>query len=120
MSEVKRELLTAEEIFAAEDIETVDVEVPEWKGKDGKPGIVRLRTLSGEEASKFVQTDQQNGAVRVLFLSAVKEDGTPLFEDEASLEKLRRKSLKAIVRLQKEALRINGLSPEAEAATKKD
>ena len=111
---VVQKYLSAEEIFAVQDIETVEVKVPEWGG------IVRLRSLSGEEAftfAKLIEKDKSSGAVQVLLLSAVDANGSQLFTSE-DLDKLKKKSLHAIMRLQKEALRINGLTEEAVEATK--
>jgi hypothetical protein len=109
-------LLTAEQILAAEDIKYVEVEVPEWGG------MVRLKTLSGEEAAEFLsdefQKDKKNASVRVLIMSAVKEDGTLMFTVD-EIVKLRKKSLRAINRLQDAALKLNGLKEE-DKEVKKD
>ncbi len=112
----ERKALTAEDILAAEDIETVDVHVPEWNG------TVKLRSLSGEEAARFVESfppgeRQTASAVNIVALCAIKEDGTPLFTQK-QVEELKKKSLRAIMRLQKETLRINGLSEEGLKETK--
>ena len=112
----ERKFLSAEEILAAEDIETVDVYIPEWDT------LVRLRSLSGLEAEKFVAAfppgeRQTASAVNIVALCAIKEDGTPLFTKEQVVE-LKQKSLRAIMRLQKETLRINGLSEEGLKNTK--
>ena len=112
----ERKALTAEDILATEDIETVDVNVPEWGG------TVRLRSLSGLEAERFVESfppgeRQTASAVNIVALCAIKEDGTPLFTKE-QVEDLKKKSLRAILRLQKETLRINGLSEEGVKDTK--
>ena len=116
MEEVKKpkKFLSASEILAAQDIETVDVDVPEWGG------TVRLRAMSGEEAAKFVDSlggKTSTSAVKVVMLCAINEKGDPLFSEE-QLELLKKKSLRAILRLQKEVLRINGMSEEAAAETK--
>ena len=69
----ERKFLSAEDILAAEDIETVDVLVPEWGG------TVKLRSLSGKEAEKFVESfppgeRQTASAVHIVALCAIKED----------------------------------------------
>jgi len=118
MSEEKK-LLSAAEILSAEDIVTRDVQVDEWGG------TVRLRSLAGDEVVKFVQelsddpAQKNNSAVQIVLLSAVDESGARLFTVD-QLEALRKKSFRAILRLQKVALEINGLSEAETAATKND
>lgn len=112
----ERKFRSAEDILATEDIEEVDVYVPEWDT------LVRLRSLSGLEAQKFVEAfppgeRQTASAVNIVALSAIKEDGTPLFTKE-QVEELKAKSLRAIMRLQKVTLKINGLSEEGLKDTK--
>jgi hypothetical protein len=109
-----RKYLSAEDIFGAEDIKTVEVEVPEWGG------IVRLRMMSGEEAAQFsrmVEKDKGNANLKVLAMCAVNEAGDLLFTEE-DVERLKKKSLAAIARLAKEAMRINGVSPGDAAEAK--
>lgn len=109
------QLLTADEIFNVNDIETVDIEVPEWKKSDGTAGVIRLKMMSAADLSAY--TDAVDGAAKrnamviLIMKSAVKADGTPLF-DKMQLERLKTKSVKAYSRLQKEILRINGLGPD--------
>ena len=112
----ERKFRSAEEILVTEDIETVDVYVPEWDT------LVKLRSLSGLEAEKFVAAfppgeRKTTSAVHIVALCAIKEDGTPLFTS-TQVEELKKKSLRAIMRLQKEVLRINGLSEEGLKDTK--
>jgi len=112
----QKKYLTAGEILSAQDIETVDVEVPEWGG------TVRLKSLSGEEASRFgemFEKDKTGASLKILALSAVNEEGERLFSD-TEVAQLKRKSLRAILKLQKEALRINGLTDDEEKKTKND
>jgi hypothetical protein len=110
--------LTAADVLAAEDIQVVDVPVPEWGG------VVRLRALSGHEAIRFanlVRDDASpaSSAVRIVALCAVDAEGKSLFTDE-QVEALKAKSLKAINRLQTVALKLNGLDEEEGKAAKKD
>lgn len=115
MDENKR-YLSASDILDAKDIETVEVEVPEWNG------VVRLRALSGEEALRFielVQKDKTGAALKIVALCAVDETGAQLFSPE-QVEQLKTKSLRAIMRLQNVALRINGLSEAAPVEAKND
>lgn len=116
------ELLTADEIFSADDIKTVDVEVPEW-GKPGKPGIVRLKQFSNSELLKYGEHIEGNGQkqanLALVVKSAIKKDGTPLFTD-ADLRKLQGKSAKAINTLAKAALELNGVGEGAVKRAKND
>jgi len=108
MSPTKRALLTRNAILSVVDQQTEDVEVPEWGG------VVRLRTLTAAEAIKFsegVKKGDDNAAIRILMMSAVNEDGTPMLLEE-DIPELRKKSLKTIFRLQKAALRLNGLGKD--------
>lgn len=105
-SPTRRALLARNAILAVVDQQTEDVDVPEWDG------VVRLRTLTAAEAIKFsegVRKGEENAAIRILLLSAVNEDGTPLFLDE-DIPELKKKSMKVMLRLQRAALRLNGLS----------
>ena len=104
----QKKYLSAVEILSANDIEVVDVEVSEWGG------TVRLRSLSGDEAARFgemFEKDKTGAALKILALSAVNEAGERLFSDEQVVQ-LKQKSLRAILKLQKEALRINGLTDD--------
>ena len=115
MSDQKK-YLTAEDILAVKDIVTVEVDVPEWGG------IVRLRSMSGEEAVTYVEMlakDKSSAAVKAVLMCAVKEDGTRLFTEE-QLSVLKQKSLRAINRIQNVALEINGLRDEEAKKTKND
>ena len=48
------ELLTADEVWGAKDIETVDVAVPQWgRDKFGKPKGVRIRTFTKKQADQM-------------------------------------------------------------------
>jgi len=112
----QKRYLSASDIMDAKDIETVDVDIPEWGG------FVRLRTLSGEDAVRFVElvkNDPTGAALKIVALSAVDDSGNQLFTHE-QVELLKRKSMKAIMRLQKEAMRLNGLSEDAPAVAKND
>jgi hypothetical protein len=110
-----RKMLTAEDILSADDLQVVEVDVPEWGG------VVRLRPLTAQQAIKFAEEAKENkgalSAVNVAAMCIVDATGSPMFNAE-QLEKLKSKSLRAMMRIQKEALRINGLDEKAETATK--
>ena len=108
MGDVKK-FLSREEVLAVEDVETRTVEVPEWGGP------IRLKALTGEEAVEFAESvkgDNKAGAARIVVRCAVDENGARLFQDE-DIEVLKRKSMKALLRVQKVALEMNGLSEES-------
>jgi hypothetical protein len=103
--------LTAKEILEQNDLDTVDVEVPEWGG------VITLRSLSAGEAMGFIDQFQKNpkeSALELLIASAVDAEGDPLFRKE-DLEALKAKGLKAILRLQTAAMELNGLADFAAA-----
>jgi hypothetical protein len=113
---VGSKILSAAEILAADDLQTVDVEVPEWGG------VVRLRSLTGEEISKIIDATSQRGADRALqivALCAIDEKGATLFTSE-QLADLQKKNLKVLLRLQTAAMRLNDLDAGGEAEAKND
>ncbi len=107
MGEVKK-FLSAAEVLAVQDVETVEVDVPEWGG------TVRIRALNGEEAVKFSQSikGDNSGAARIVVRCAVDENGARLFKDEDA-DVLKLKSMKALLRVQKVAMEINGLTEDS-------
>jgi len=111
----QKKLLSADDILNAEDLITVDVEVPEWGG------TVRLRSLSGDQVAKFIEltqdSTQRDSSTRILVMSAIDEEGKQLFTEE-QIKTLQKKSFRAVIRLQEKALEINGMSPEAEVKVK--
>jgi len=119
----KKRYLTAEQILEMDDLNTMDVEVPEWS-IDGEPGIVRLKTLSAREALTFQKQMQVNSKARedamvsIVVLSAVDENGERLFHQK-QVELLRDKSVKVFTRLQTAAMELNGFSnPNKDADAK--
>jgi hypothetical protein len=116
-AEVKefKKVLTADDILAADDVQIIPVEMPEWKG------TVHLRTMTADEAVKFTEylsdpANKRKGLVRIVALSLCDEKGNRLFPDGPDsgprLDKLRTKNVKAFVRLQKEAMKLNGYDEE--------
>lgn len=113
-------LLNFEQIIAADDIKTVDVEVPEWGG------TIRLRSLTGAERDQFeadsVEIDKKTGQpiplppknfrAKLIAKCAVKEDGTLLFTSKMSVEALGNKSASVLTRLAFECQKLNGMTEE--------
>lgn len=109
-------MLSKEQILAADDLVTEDVDVPEWGG------TVRMRTLSGTERDAFEassikgngknrQVNLQNMRARLVALVLVDENGGRMFAD-AEVRALGRKSSKALDRLFDKARALNGLSED--------
>lgn len=109
-------LLSKAAIFAADDRTWEDVEVPEWGG------TVRIRGLSGSERDAFeasvnkvinnkVVRDLRNFSARLVALSAINEDGSPLFEQNEVAALANRSSL-ALSRLFDVACRLSGMNDE--------
>lgn len=112
-------LLSKVAIFAAQDLRTVDVSVPEWGGE------VRVRTLTGSERDAFEaesvqvstgrkgsqQTVKANIRARLVAMCAVDEQGQLMFE-RGDVLKLGQKSAAALERVFDACARLNGMSDE--------
>jgi len=107
-------LLNKEQIKSVSDLETQDVEVPEWGG------TVRLKSLTGAERDRFeasvvqgqgrnTTVNMQNLRAKLVAQSAIGEDGKPLFTEE-DVKWLGEKSAKALNRLFNVAQQLSGLS----------
>lgn len=103
-------LLTKDQILAANDQLTKDVEVPEWGG------VVRIRTMSASERDKWESETYADGKVNTLDFRArfcalciVDEQGARLFTD-AEVSTLGRKSAAALQRVFNAAQELNALS----------
>lgn len=107
-------LLNKEQIKSVSDLETLDVEVPEWGG------TVRLKSLTGAERDRFeasvvqgqgknTTVNMQNLRAKLVAQSAIGEDGKALFTEE-DVKWLGEKSAKALNRLFNAAQQLSGLS----------
>lgn len=99
-------LLSKADILSVNDVDYVDVYIPQWKG------FVRLRSLNADESIKFTDlvNDQKVGkqaVVRIMQISAVDENGSQLFTS-TDLEALKSKSFVVFRQLQDAALELNG------------
>lgn len=118
----KLRALTKEDILAAADRATEDVEVPEWGG------TVTVRALSGTERDHYERslvrfTPNQQGGMdvaaadgviirgRLAALSIVDPDGKRMFSDK-DIFTLGEKSARALDRVFSAATRLSGLSRE--------
>lgn len=109
-------LLTKDQILAAKDLDSEDVEVPEWGG------TVRVQGLAGEDRDLFetsivqrngkkVETNWKNIRARLVSLSVVDEEGKRIFT-EVDVNALGRKSAAALTRVFEVAQRLSGLQAE--------
>ncbi len=107
-------MLTKEQILAAKDVETVEINIPEWDGS------VLVKGLTGKERDVFedVCLKQRRGEkdidirglkVKLLSLSIVDDAGNPIFTQE-DVELLNEKSGAVINRLFEKAQELSGLS----------
>lgn len=113
-------LLGRDQILAAQDLPTVDVEVPEWGG------TVRVRMMTGGERDAFeagtitrhgrkIEQNLVNIRARLVALCVVDEKGQRLFS-EADAVALGQKSAAALNRVFNAAQQLNALTEEAAAA----
>lgn len=112
----ERRLLDRDRILAAQDIASVDVDVPEWGG------AVRIRRLKASEAQEFASLDEAHrdeALYRIVAMSVVDEQGQRLFS-ENDIKLLRDKAFSALMRIQKAAIELNGLAPLAIEQAKND
>lgn len=115
-------VLSATDIFGADDLESTKETVPEWRGPDGEPGTIILRQLSAEESismNEEIEKAPKDGMFIILVRCAVDENGAQLFTSE-SIPALRKKSMRVLNRLQRAALRVNSMTTATEVALKKD
>lgn len=114
-------MLTKEAILGAVDLETKDVDVPEWGG------TVRVAMMSGKARDEFFGRQGEDKvpysqfAARVLVATIVGDDGKPLF-DAADVDALRAKSQTAMDKVLAVSLKLNGIGGDAgeEAAKNSD
>lgn len=108
--------MTKEQISAAQDLATEEVEVPQWGGS------VLVRGLTALERGKFMAllVDQRKGGnrtrledlqVRLCAMSIVDEQGRRVFSD-SELGLLAKKSARALQPIFEVAQRLSGLSDE--------
>lgn len=109
-----KKYLSHDEILGYNDLETVEVEVPEWGG-----GVVRVRSLTGREwASVEDSLQPSNGKPisrqgfreRLVVLACVDATGDPLFT-AAEVEALGRKNWRPLERIAGVVVDISGATP---------
>lgn len=109
--------LTVEEILGASDLQIVEVEVPEWGGS------VYLRVLPAdvgvalnEKISALDKKNQHESIFLLLGACLCRKDGAPLFESVEAAGKLRGRSQKVLIKLQKMALELQGWTSQGPPA----
>jgi len=134
-------LITAEDILSAYDTDFVEVEVPEWTPKEmkdkGETKKLRLQVMSAKEAIDFTRISgkeqrdiaagkdgaEDTSLLRIIQLCAVDDNGKKLFTVQ-QLDEIKSRSFKVLVRLQDEALKVNGFTKRSaeklEDGVKKD
>jgi hypothetical protein len=109
----------AQDLWEVDDLETEDIEVPEWK-IGGEAVTIRLKALSGEDRDAYEASmvkmvkgkqvpDVVNARARLVVLSAVDENGDKLFADVLDVVKLGQKNSKAVNRLWEHACTLSGI-----------
>lgn len=99
-------LLTREQILAINDIQVIDVSIPEWGG------IVKVKSMTGEERDKFELSTsgkkREHIRAKLLVLSVVGEDGKHLFTME-DVEQLSKKSSAPLDRILAVVKKVSGV-----------
>jgi hypothetical protein len=111
-------ILSRDKILAAADIETQEMEIPEWGGTI----VVREMTmaevdefgLSSAQADGRLDTRKMRGIrARVVSWCVVDEEGKPLFR-KSDVDELLKKSNRVVDRIFDAILALSGMSPDEE------
>jgi len=114
--------LTRQDIIGARDLPYQDEIVPEWPDSNGESGMVRLHRLQAGDIIKLtniMSNRPKSDGMFVMFVFCAHDDqGNRLFpftndeEFEQAIAELRTKSMEPLDRLQRVAMRLNGMLPE--------
>lgn len=115
------QLLTREQILAANDIKTEDVAVPEWGG------TVRVRTMTAIERDSFLadvlgadgKVDRRRHRTMLAARTIIGDDGVPVFT-ETDIAALGAKNSLVLERIVAVADRLNTVSTETVDASEKN
>lgn len=108
----KKKILSAADVFAAQDSKRVEIDVPEWGG------IILVQSLTGEDAATLTGANRAEGIARIVALSCVDEQGERLFTVD-DIKRLQKKSFRAMVRVQDVVMELNGMTAEVEKLLRK-
>ena len=102
-----KKMLTARDVLAnLKAVRTAEVDVPELGG------VIRIRELTALEAREFSEESKKNtGSIKLLMMSAVDDEGHQLFV-ESDFEELSKIGMSAVMKVQKAALKLNGLADD--------
>jgi hypothetical protein len=111
--------LKRDAVFAALDLKTERIDVPEWGGTLLMRGMTGAQRDSFDQSSVSIGVEHglENFRARLLVACAVDEQGAALFS-EADIATLSAKSGAVLDRLARIARRLSGLGAEEEAAAK--
>lgn len=109
---LKKKILSAADVFAAQDRKRVEVDVPEWGG------TILVQSMTGKDAASLTGASRAEGIARIVALSCVDEEGKPLFTVE-DIGRLQEKSFGAMVRVQDVAMELNNMTEEVEKILRK-
>jgi hypothetical protein len=114
--------LTREAIVAAR-LQTFDEPVPEWPDKDGNPSIAHLTEMPADEFVEFdTEIAKPANAKLGMFLILIYALRDPVTDERVltreDLELLKKKSIRVLDRLQRIAMRLNGMGKEGREIAK--
>jgi hypothetical protein len=105
--------LKREQILKANDLKTIEVDVPEWGGS------VIVRTMTGEARQNFQESINspkgklpKNMLESLVVATVVDDSGEPLFEHD-DIAELKKKSSIALNRVFEAAAELNGLTDKS-------
>lgn len=107
--DTKLVLLTGAEILDADDLETSTVYVEDWKGH------VPIRLMDAKSAENWGRQSADkdatavSSAIALVRACAINPDGSKMFPTKESIERLAKKSMRAIRTVSDECIRFNGL-----------
>jgi len=102
-------MLSRQDILQADDLPTVEVDVPEWGGN------LLVRMLTALELEDFTAVDDnRNVRARFAVLAVVNENGKRLFTDDDA-EALGGKSMPALETVWKAGAKLNGIGQDEDA-----
>lgn len=111
-------LLSRDQILGASDIQTEDIEAPEWGGTVRVRGLTAkqrdeyessLVVTEGKGKSQTQRINMRNARARLAVMAVIDEDGNPLFAD-SDVFVLGEKSGAVIDRIFEAASRLSGIS----------
>ena len=118
-------LLGRDDILAADDLPSEDVDVPEWggtvrvQGLDGRGRDEYLISQAIMRGGQIVGQDIRNTSAKLVARCIIGEDGEPVFGAE-HVDILGQKSAAALDRVFRVATRLSGLTDESTAELGKD